>query len=172
MIPVSATLRERFGIELHDISGAHVRGELPISEAAVNRVLAARLGSHSQIESVQLRVEDGDAILALVTLRSRLVPSIPIRVRIATQPDFPNRPTLVLRWTMPGLGPLAMFAAPVLALFNKLPPGMRTDGDRVMVDLRYLLESRGLGELLPLIRSAAIHTRAGGFVVTFELGAS
>ena len=172
MNSVSATLRERFGIELQDISGAHVRGELPISEAAVNRVLAARLGTHPQIESVQIRVEDGDAILALVTLRSRLVPSIPLRVRIDAQPDFPNRPTLVLRWTMPGLGPLAMFAAPVLAVFNKLPPGIRADGDRVLVDLRYLLERRGLGELVTHLRSATVHTRAVGFVVAFELGVS
>jgi hypothetical protein len=171
VIPVIATLRERFGIGLQDITGATVRGELPVSEAAVNRLVAARLANHPQIESVQLRAEDGDAITVMVTLRSRLIPSIPIRVRVDAQPDFPDRPVLVLRWTMPGLGPLAMFAGPLLAFFKKLPQGIRSDGDRVAVDLRDLLQGRGLGDVAALIRGAAVHTHKGGFVVRFELGA-
>ena len=170
MIPVIAMLRERFGIELRDLSGANLGAEVPIPDASVNRLIAAQLANHRQIESVQLRAEDGDTVTALVTLKSRLVPSIPIRVRIDAQPDFPHRPVLVLRWTMPGLGPLALFAAPALALFRKLPPGIRADGDRVEVDLRDLLQRRGLGEVTAMIRRAAIHTRQGGFVLRFELG--
>lgn len=171
MIPVIATLRERFGVDLQDISGAQVQGEVPVTDASVNRFIAAHLANHQQIESVQLRAEEGDLITVLVRLRSRLVPPIPIRVRIDAQPDFPHRPVLVLRWTMPGLGPLAMFAAPALAFFKKLPPGISADGDRVSVDLRDLMQRRGLGDAAALIRRAAVHTRSGGFVLRFELAA-
>jgi hypothetical protein len=170
VIPVIATLRDRFGIDLQDISGAKLTGEIPFSDDVVNRVVAAQLANHAQIASVRVRAQEGDALTVVVTPRSRLLPSMQILARIEAQPEFPHRPTLVLRWTMPALGPLALLAAPALAFFKAMPPGISVDGNRAVVDLRELLETRGLGDLATLIRRAAIHTRAGGFFLGVEIG--
>jgi len=44
------------------------------------------------------------------------------------------------------------------------------DGDLIAVDVRELLRSRGLDDVLAIIRKLEIHTRPGGFVLRFEAG--
>lgn len=169
MIPALATLRERFGVDVRDIAGAAASAEIPFSDMLVNRMIAERIGNHPHIASVRLQAQEGDAAAILLTPRSRLMPPMKITARIERQPEFPQSPTLVLRWTMAGIGPLAMLAAPALAFFKALPRGIKAGGDRITVDLGEMLESRGLAELLPFIRRVAIHTCPGAFVVRFEL---
>lgn len=169
MIPAIETLRERFGIGLADIAGASLAGDIPISDAVVNRLIADRIRNHPQVASVSVQAQDADIVTIHVTPRSRLMPPMKIAARIERQPEFPHNPVLLLQWAMPGLGPLAMLAAPALALFKALPRGIRADGDRVAIDVREMLESRGLGDVVGFIRQAAIHTRPGGFVLNFEL---
>jgi hypothetical protein len=170
VIPAIATLRDRFGIDLPDIAGTTLTGEIPLSDALVNRLIAERLANHPQVSSVRVQAEEGDRVAVLVTPRSRLMPPVKISALVERQPEFPGAPVLRLHWTMPALGPLAMLAAPALAFFKALPPGIRVEGDRLFVDVRQLLESRGLGEVVGMIRRADIHTRRGGFVVRFEVG--
>jgi len=66
------------------------------------------------------------------------------------------------------MGPLAMIAAPFLSNLKKLPPGIRIDGERAIVDLGELLRSRGLADLLTLITRLRVGTQAGRLVVRFE----
>lgn len=169
MIPAIETLRQRLGVDLSDIPGASLAGEIPISDAVVNRLIADRLRDHPQVASVRLQAQDADIVDVHVTPRARLLPPLKIAARIERQPEFPDQPVLLLQWTMPGIGPLAMLAAPALAFFKALPRGIKADGDRVAIDVREMLESRGLGEVMGLIRQAAIHTRPGGFVLHVEL---
>jgi hypothetical protein len=166
----TAALRERFGVDLNELAGANVRGEIPFSDSLLNRLIAQRLENHPQISSVQLEALDGDAIAALLTPRSRLMPPIRVNARIERQPEFPASPVLILRWTIAGMGPLAMLAGPALAFFKALPQGIRVEADRLSIDLAVLLESRGWSDAVGLIRRAAIHTRRGGFLLQFELG--
>lgn len=166
------TLRERFGVDIRELAGAHAAGEIPLSDDLLNRLIAGRLANHPQVASVRLQAQEGDTIDVLVTPRARLMPPMRITARIERQPEFPQHPLLVLRWTMPAIGPLAMFAAPALAFFKALPPGLRADGDRITVDVGEVLESRGLGEVGRFIRRAEVHTRPGGFVLQFELAVS
>ena len=172
MRPALEVLRERFGADIRELAGAHAAGEIPLSDDLLNRQIARRLTNHPQIASVRLQAQERDTIDVLVTPRARLMPPMRVTARIEHQPEFPQHPALVLRWTMPAIGPLAMLAAPALAFFRALPPGLRADGDRLTVDLRELLESRGLGEVEGFIRRAEVHTRPGGFVVQFELAVS
>jgi hypothetical protein len=76
---------------------------------------------------------------------------------------------LGLRWTIPGMGALAAFAAPALSYFKKLPPGIRVEGDRLIVDLGELLRSRGLGEMADYITRVHVATREGALLVEFAL---
>lgn len=170
MIPGAATLRDRFGVELADLAGTTLAGEIPFGEGVVNRLIAARIANHPQIASVRVQAQEADVVGIMVTPRSRLVPAIRVVARIERQPEFPTDPALLLRWNVPALGPLAtMLAGPVLGFFTALPRGIRADGGRIAVDVRELLEAQGVGELAGFIRQAAIHTRPGGFVFRCEL---
>lgn len=163
------TLRDRLGVDLRDLTGARVTADVPISTDLANRLLADRLRGHPQIAAIRIEPRAEDAVVVEIVPRVRLMPPLRVHARIERQPDFPDDPTLFLRWSMPAAGPLAMFAGPVLAYFKKMPPGIRMDGDRLAVDLRDLLHDRGHGDVLALIRRGAIHTRPGGFALEVDL---
>lgn len=162
-------LRERFGIDLRDVAGATMAGEIPLSNAFVNRLIAERLGAQGPLTSVRVEAREGDSLAVELVPRARLVPTLRIVAQIEQQPDFANDAALVLRWSMPGLSALALFAAPALALFKALPPGIYADGDRIVIKMREMLAERGLKEAADYIRSLRIHTQAGGFIARFEL---
>ena len=149
-----------------DFAGAAVGGEIPLTEAVVNRFIAAQLATRQlPVTGVELEGHDGDAFTAHVGLRNKLVRSLRVHVRIERQPQLPDDAVLILRWSMPGAGPLALFAAPALSLFKALPPGVSADADRITIDVRRVLAAHGLGELAGYLKNLELHTRRGGFVV-------
>jgi hypothetical protein len=166
---LSDTFRERFGVDIGTFAGARAGGEVPLSDEFINRLIAERLANHAQISSLRVAAQDGDAVAVEVVPRARLIPPVRILARIERQPE-PQNPILLLRWSMPSAGPLALFAAPVLSYFKAMPPGIRLEGDRLAVDVRELLVSRGLGEVLGFIRRLEIHTRPGAVIAQFEVG--
>jgi hypothetical protein len=164
------TLLQQFGINRSDLTGAALSGEIPLANAVVNRFVAAQLaGRDGPVTSVHLEAQDDDSILAHVVTKARFVPPIRIVVRVERQPQLPDDPVLWLRWSLPGMGALALFAAPALALFRALPRGMRAEGDRIGIDLRELLVERGFGDLVGYLRDARVHTRLGVFIVGFDV---
>jgi hypothetical protein len=169
---LSDIVRERTGLELREIAGTMLAGEVPLGDGLVNRLLAERLAGHPQIAAVRVQAQPNNSVAIQVEPRARLMPQINLMARIERQPDFPLDPTLLLRWSMPAAGPLALLAAPVLGYFKAMPPGIRMDGDRVAIDARELLRHRGLDDIVALIRKLEIHTRPGGFMVRFEAGIS
>ena len=56
----------------------------------------------------------------------------------------------------------------MLSCFKAMPPGISMDGDRVAVDLRELLRSRGLDDVIAFVRTLEVHTRPGGFLLRFQ----
>jgi hypothetical protein len=169
-VNIAAAIRERLGVELQDIAGANFSGELPFSNEIVNKLLAERLRNHAQIGSIRVKAEEGDAVAIQLVPRTRMMPPVRLLARVERQPEFPGIPTLLLRWSMPAAGPLALFAAPVLSYFKAMPAGIRMDGDRIAIDLRELLRARGMEDLVGYVRSFEVHTRPGGFVARFQVG--
>jgi hypothetical protein len=169
-VNLSEIVRQRTGVELRELAGSTLAGEIPLSDALVNRMLAERLAHHAQVAAVRVQAQQNDTVAVQVVPRARLMPALNITARIERQPEFPQHPMLLLRWSMPAAGPLALFAAPVLAFFKAMPQGIRMDGDRIAVDVRELLHSRGLDDILALIRKLEIHTKPGGFALRFEMG--
>ena len=165
---IAELFRERTGLDLGEIAGSTVAGEIPIGDALVNRMLAQKLAQHAQIGSLRVQAQPNDSVAIQVVPRARLMPPMNITARIERQPEFPDHPMLLLRWSMPAAGPLALFAAPMLSYFKAMPPGIRMDGDRVAVDLRELLRARGLDDVIAFVRKLEVHTRPGGFVLRFE----
>jgi hypothetical protein len=163
-------LRELLGVGLNEVPGAIVTAEVPVPDAVINRFITEALArSQTPVAAVRIETGDDDRFTAHVTVRGpRLIPELKLLAEIEQQPT-PQSPMLVLRWALRGMGPLAMMAAPFLANLKGLPPGVRIDGERVIVNVAEVLRSRGLGELLPLITRLELGTRAGRAIVRLEL---
>lgn len=164
-------VRGLLGVGVDEIPGARVAGEIPIPDAVINRVVAQALArSDAPVTRVHIETGDADRLLAYVTIRGpKLIPELKVLIEIERQPELPQSPVLVLRWSLPGMGPLAMFAAPFVSNLKNLPPGIRLDGERAVVDLGEMLRSRGMGDLLSLLARLNVNTQAGRVMVRFEL---
>jgi hypothetical protein len=163
-------LRSVAGDSFQELAGASVVGDFPLTNAVVNRLIAGRLAaSTGPVAGVQLEALDDDVFSALVSLRSKIIPDLKILGRIEEQPQLPQRPVLGIRWSMSGIGRFGMFAGPALTFLNALPRGLRAEDDRILVDLAELLQSQGLGDLLPYLHKLRVHSRRGAFVVKAEL---
>ena len=162
----------RFGLQRSDLAGAALTGEIPIPNAVINRFIAQQLAQRNlPVAAVAVEAVSGDAVGAQITPKARLMPPVRILARIEKQPNLPHDATLGLRWSMPGMGALSMFAAPALSFFKALPPGIAVDGDRITVDMRQLLIDRGFGDLLPYLTGLRIGTREGAVVIKFDVRA-
>jgi hypothetical protein len=143
-----------------ELSGSRVEADLSIPESVVNRALAiVAEGMRERITSLGVRIQEGDRFQVDLNLAQRFVPPIAIDVLIERQPDLPASPDLVLRWRtrVPGL---AALARPFIAFLNpKLPPGVRIDGDLVLIDLRPLFARAGAADLIPLLTELKVATR-------------
>jgi hypothetical protein len=168
-VNIPQLVRERLGLDLQEVAGARVSGEIPLADEAVNRLVGERLRNHAQIAAVRLQAQENDVVAIQAIPRMRMMPPLRILARVERQPQLPHDPRLILRWSLPAAGPLALFAAPVLSYFKALPPGITMDGDRIAVDLRTLLRGRGVEDALAFVRDLAVHTRPGAFVVSFVL---
>jgi hypothetical protein len=162
-------LRDIAGGNLQELSGTAITGEIPLTNAVVNRVIGERLAADSgPVSTVQVDALDADTFSAQVSLKAKMIPTLRIVARIEEQPE-PHRPVLTIRWSMPGLGPLGLLAGPALTFLKTLPRGLRAQDDRILVDVAELLRAQGLADLLPLIAKVRVHTRPGAFVLKFEL---
>ena len=167
---VADKVRNALGIELPAIAGSVFAGEIPLSNALVNRLIAERLAAaHVPIAAVRVEAHAGDRLTIVLSMRGSLIPDVTIAAQIEEQPQFPGPAVLWLRWTLPAMRALSFFAAPALSYFKKLPPGIRVDGDRIAIDLAELLRSRGLEELMDYITRVNVTTREGAIVVAFAL---
>jgi hypothetical protein len=156
------------GFEPREVAGASFSGELPLSNAIVNRLIAEALrGKDLPVTSVLFEAQDADRMLVHLDLRGPF-PNIKIALRIDQQPQ-PDNPVLGMRWSMPAIGPFAAFASPALAFFKALPPGIRVDGDRILVNIKDLITSRGFGEYLNYLRTLQVHAVGGRLLATFEI---
>ena len=163
-------LRKRFrdtvGFELGEVSGAVFSGDIPVTEALANRLIAERLAvAGGPVSGVRVHPLDGDALDVELTIPAlKILPVVRVHAVIERQ-AIPSDPVLRLRWSMPSLGPLAMFAGNVASYFRRLPPGIRVDGDLASIDIREVAASRGYAELLQYVTDLQVHTRAGAFVL-------
>ena len=163
-------LRATLGVDLVELAGAECAADVPLTDALVNRLVAGQVHRRLDLPVSDVRLEsgDGDTFEAHVSLRK--FPMIPVRIvaRIEQQAR-PDNPVLAIRWSLPSLGPLAALAGGFIANFKDFPPGIRLDGDRLLIDVRELLTSRGLRELLDCLTELEVHSRKGAFLVRVRL---
>ena len=151
-----------------DVAGARLSARVPISRPLLNHVVKSALGEASpHVRDVHIRPHAGDSFDVLITVSWPFVPAIKVTFSVERQPQFPASPVLVLRWSL--LGAAGMVASRFIASLDRLPAGVRLEGDRLLVDMARLAERTSAASLIPYMRSLELHTVEDRFVVDVEL---
>lgn len=143
-----------------DVAGSHISAQIPISRALLNRIVADALqGRQTPVKSVDVQPRPGDQFDLTVALAMPFVPALKVSAVVEQQPRFPESPVMVLRWSLfGGLGAIASkFTG---SLQEKLPAGIRMDGDRIILDIPVMAEKAAADglQLLLLVRRVELHT--------------
>jgi hypothetical protein len=148
------------------VAGAHASVRLPVSDRLVTGVLRQRIPPHAPVRDVEIQALAGDRFNVRVRLKKpAFLPPLQVQLSIVRQPELPGSPTLILRF---GTSALSALAAPVLGLFNVLPPGVQREGDHLLVDLQQLAEMNGLAEYLRFFTTLEVKTEPGRVVVSVD----
>jgi hypothetical protein len=152
-----------------DIAGSRASAQIPVSRSLVNRLVAQALrGSSTPVREVDVRPHNGDEFDVVLTLSWPLVPPLKVAVRVARQPEFPASPVLVFHWSL--LGAVGALASRVIASLDRLPAGIRLDGERLLVDIPVAAGRGPAVTLLPFVKKLELHTIDERFIVDVELG--
>jgi len=167
-------LRERvrslLGLELEELQGTRFSGEIPLTDAVVNRVIANRLAeARTAVSAAHVEALEGNVLRVKIVPSVRLFPSVSIGAHIERQPEFPDYPVLGLRWSIAGTGTLARLVAPFIASFKSLPSGIRIERDLITIDVREMLVARGFGEIIEHVAGLRVDTKTGVTVVRVSL---
>jgi hypothetical protein len=148
-----------------DLVGSEGQAAVRVSERLLNAILSEQLGGSSSIREVQLSPRAGNRLgVRLVLVKPSFLPPISFDVTIAKQPSLPDDPVLGL--TLSGLGGLLRFAGLAAGFLNSVP-GVRMEGERVLIDLRAALARHGLTRVLDYVKDVAVGTEEGKLVVVF-----
>lgn len=153
--------RRRFA----DVAGSRATVDLSVSDAVVNRAIAAALeGSMGRLRGATVACRPGERFHLDLQLAGSFMPSIGVEAAIERQPELPGSPSIVFKWRtmLPGLAALTGSAA---SFFTQLPPGVRLERDRVVVDLQPIAARAGAADLLPLLSELRLTTREGALDV-------
>ena len=154
-------LRQLQNTRFRDLAGSRVTAVTPVSEDLVNQIIAASLPANAPVQSATIRPEAGDRFSVRIVFKAALIPTITLNLAVEEQPQLPASAVLTLR--MVTLGGFFGLASGALAGF--LPPGVRLNGERILVDLRTMAAQRGAGEIFDFLTGLQIHTAEGRVVL-------
>jgi hypothetical protein len=165
--PLLEVLRRLQSTGFRDLAGARVSALVPVSERLIYEVVAASLPRDGPVREVEVRPLSGDAFAVRVAPRSAFLPSLTLRLEIDRQPELPSSSVLVLR--LAAMGGLLGLAGAALPVGKLLPPGVRLEGNRILVDLRMLAADRGGGDLIGYVAGLRVNTEDGRVVLNIDL---
>lgn len=154
-------LRQLTTTQFRDLAGARVTADIPVSERLLNELIATSIPAHAPVRNVAIQPETGDRFSVRIVPKMTLVPAITLRLLIEAQPRLPESPVLVLR--MVTLGGLFGLASGAIA--GMLPPGVRLEGERILVNLREIAAQRGAAEAFEYLTELQVHADGGRLVV-------
>ena len=156
-------LRRQRASGFSDVAGATASATIPISDRLVTTLVNEGIPPTAPVRELDLRAHDGNRFTVRVRLsRPAFMPPISVNLLIEQQPQLPENPLLILRLASGGLMSLAGSA---IRFLNVLPPGISMDGDRIIVNLRMLLNERGVGEVLGCVEYLEVLAEEGRFVI-------
>lgn len=144
------------------LAGSEMHATIKISAQLLNEAVSGFLAAKpTPIRSLTVSPHAGNRIDLRVDVAKAFIPTINLTLVVDRQPQFPADPILVLRFTSGAA--LLRLAGSMLSAF--LPPGTRLDGERLLVDLRVLLEPYDPGRILELAREVEVATLDGAVVL-------
>lgn len=151
------------------MAGTRISATVPVAERLLNEIIAASLPQSGALREATVHPQSDNRLGVRVRLaRPEFLPPLNATLIIDRQPELPHAPVLGFRVTgLPGL--LALFG-PVFSIARLLPPGIRLEGDRLLVDLAALLAARGQAQLLGYLDRLQVTSEAGRLVINFEAG--
>ena len=149
-----------------EVKGARASLSIPVSEAILNELITAALPAGGPLRDLHVRPQAGNR-LAVRARASRLdfLPPMTISLQIEGQPQLPDTPLVVRILSMPGL----LSVAGSMLSPGSLPPGIRLERDRVLVDVRQLLEGKGFAEIVPLIERLQVSSEEGRLLIDVDM---
>jgi hypothetical protein len=155
--------------DLRDFAGAHASARIPVSSAALNRFVAGALARRSSpVREVRIQPVEGDRFDVAIAVSWPFVPELHATFIVDRQPSFPASPLLVFRWSFLGLA--GAIASRLLSHFEKLPPGIKLDGDQLLLDIPVLAAGSAVAPMLVHIKALELHTLDDRVVVELEVG--
>jgi hypothetical protein len=154
-----------------ELTGSQISARVPIARTLLNRIVADALkGKQTPVRAVDVQPLPDDRFEVTVTLSMPFVPALKVTVSVAQQPRFPESPVMVFRWSL--FGGLAAIASRFTdALQEKLPAGVRLDGDRIVLDIPVMAEHAAADgvQLLLLFRRVELHTVADRAMIDVDI---
>jgi hypothetical protein len=148
------------------IQGARLALSLPISERLLNDALAIAMPPSVPVRNLAVTPLAGNQLAVSGSLTNApFLPPLSLTFEIEAQPAAPDWRLHLRMLSFPGL--LSM-AGSMFKLDTMLPPGVRLEGQRVVVDIRALLEPRGLGDLLSYVDAIRIRSEGGRVIVQID----
>lgn len=150
-----------------DLAGARVSASIPVSERLLNDAVAALLPASAPVRDVSVQPQAGNRLSVRARLkRSDFLPPFTLKLAIERQPELPDGPLVLRLLTLPGL---MSFFGSALSLNAMLPPGVTLDEDRLLVDVRALLQQRGFGDVIRFVETLRITSDQGRLLVDATL---
>jgi hypothetical protein len=151
-----------------DIAGSRLSARIPVSRSLVNELVAQALErTTTPVRQVDVQPREGDRLDATVRVSLPFAPPLKVAIVVDRQPQFPESPVLVLRWSL--LGGLGAIASRLLGAGDRLPPGIRLDGDRLELDIPALAARSPVAPMLSWVKTLELHTAADQLLLVVEL---
>jgi hypothetical protein len=164
---LSRTLDRLRSSRFAELQGARLSATIPLPERLLNEIIAAVLPPAAPVRDVSVRPQPGNRLAVRARLaKVDFLPPFTVTLEIERQPQLPDGPLVLRMLSLPGLIALAGSG---LSAAASLPPGIRLDKDRLVIDLRTLLEQRGYGDVVPLVNTLRVTTEEGRVLLNVEL---
>jgi hypothetical protein len=151
-----------------DVAGSRISARIPVSRSLVNELVAQALaGRTTLVRRVDIQPREGDRLDAIVRVSLPLVPPLNVAIAIERQPQFSASPVLVLRWSL--FGGLGALASRLFGAGDRLPPGIRLDGDRLELDIPVLADRSPVASMLSWVKTLELHTAADQLILVVDL---
>jgi hypothetical protein len=152
-----------------EMKGAWLTASVPLPERLLNEVVATSVPPSAPVRDLSVHPKADNRIAVRAKLAwLDFLPPLTLTLEIERQPQLPDAPLVLRVLSLPGLMSLAGAA---LSKASSFPPGLRLEGDRLLIDVRVVLERNGLGEVLPYVEDLRFTTDEGVVVVQATLKA-
>lgn len=149
-----------------ELAGTRIHATIPIADTLLNAFIRDTMPPNLPVREVSISPGDGNRLSVRVVPKAMFMPALTVKLEIEKQPEIPSAPVLVLRLaTMPGLLGLAGAALPQV-----LPPGVRMQGEVILVDLLAMARHHGFEDAFAHLRQLRVTTAPGRVLLTVDAG--